>query len=245
MASIQLQAQVRAVKNKGTNRRLRANDDRVLGIVYGAGQAPEPITIPHKEVMMALENEAVYSSILSLNVDGKAVQVVLKDLQRHPFKPRILHADFQRINANEKLTMSVPIHFLGEDVAPGVKEGGGIIAHLMMELTIKCLPANLPEYIEVDVSGLQLDHALHLSDVKLPKGVELAHPPVDARHDYPIITIQKPRAEEVATVAVAADAAATPEGAAAAAAPAAGAKADAKAAPAAKPEAAKAADKKK
>ena len=194
---------------------------------------------------MALENEAVYSSILSLSIDGKAIQVVLKDLQRHPFKSRVLHADFLRINANEKLTMSVPLHFLGEDVAPGVKEGAGMISHLMTELEIKCLPANLPEYIEVDISTLQLDHALHLSDIKLPNGVELAHAIVDARHNYPVVAIQKPRAEEeVAATAVAADAATPAEGATAAA-PAAGAKPDAKAAAKPDAKAAKPADKKK
>ena len=189
---IELKANSRTSLGKAECRRLRRVNDRVPAVVYGAGEAPQSIELGQKELRMALENEATYASILDLNIDGKSQKVVLKDLQRHPFKAYLLHADFLRINVKEKLTMSVPLHYLNEETAVGVKTGGGVVSRLMNEVEIKCLPGNLPEYIEVDLQDLDVEHSLHLSDVKLPKGVEFASA-VDGEHDQPIVSIHKPR----------------------------------------------------
>lgn len=190
--SFELNAETRNDIGKAASRRLRRLEGRTPAVVYGAGKDAISVTLSHKELSMALEHEAVYSHILTLNIDGKAEQVVLKDLQRHPYKPMIVHADFLRIRAKEKLTMNVPLHFINEDTAPGVKDGG-VVSHLMNEVEIRCLPANLPEFIEVDVAELTMDSSLHLSDIKLPSGVELTIE-LDDEHNQPIVSIHKPRA---------------------------------------------------
>lgn len=154
------------------SRRLRRLEDKVPAIIYGAGKAPIPITMEHRHITKALSSEAFYSHILTLNVDGKQEKVVLKALQRHPSKPRILHADFLRIDAKEKLSMNIPIHFLNEDTAPGVKRQGGVISHLANEIEVRCLPSDLPEFIEIDLGKLELDDSVHLSQLTAPKGVE-------------------------------------------------------------------------
>ena len=189
---IELKAHSRTAHGKAECRRMRRAGESLPAVVYGAGEAPQSIELGQKELRMALENEATYASILDLNIDGKTQKVVLKDLQRHPFRPVLLHADFLRINAKEKLTMSVPLHYLNEETAVGVKTGGGAISRLMNEVEVKCLPGDLPEYIEVDVQDLEMEHSKHLSDIKLPKGVEFAHA-IDGEHDQPIISIHKPR----------------------------------------------------
>lgn len=191
-----LTATKRSGVGRGASRRLRYAD-QVPGIIYGAGKAPQAITVEHRPLSHALENEAFYSHILTLELEGATETVVLKDLQRHPFKPRLTHVDFQRVSATEKLTMRVPLHFVGADVAPGVKLGGGIVSHLLSEVEIRCLPANLPESIEVDMSQLNLNDTVHLSDLKLPKDVEvvaLAH-----GENKPVVTIYVPRAAVEAT----------------------------------------------
>ncbi len=195
--TFELSAETRTNHGKAHSRRLRRLENKTPAIVYGAGKDPVALMMSHKELSLALENEAVYSHILTLNIDGKAEQVVLKDLQRHPYKPVIMHADFLRIKAKEKLTMNVPLHYINEEDSPGVKEGG-VASHLMTEVEIRCLPANLPEFIEVNVAELALDSSLHLSDIKLPKGVEFATE-LTEDHDQPIVSIHKPRAaaEEV------------------------------------------------
>jgi large subunit ribosomal protein L25 len=194
-------ATARGDTGKGASRRLR-HADRVPAIVYGAGKKPENISVEHNVLNLALQSEAFYTRILTLNVDGKQEKVILRDLQRHPFKPRILHMDLQRISATEKLTMRIPLHFKGGDVAPGVKLAGGLISHLMSEVEVRCLPADLPEFIEVDLSSLELNQAVHLSSLVLPKGVEI----VELLHgeDKPVATVYIPRAvveEEVVTPA--------------------------------------------
>lgn len=191
-----LNATLRATKGKGASRRLRRTEDLIPAIMYGAGEAPTMISLAHGEIEKATAHEAFFSSILNINLAGTPLQAIIKDMQRHPFKPRILHADFMRINANEKITMHIPLHFTGEQVAPGVKEDGGLISKHFVELEIKCLPAMLPEYIEVDVSNLKLDEGIHLSQIKLPKGVELAHPVIDEDHDQVVVNIYMPRAAE-------------------------------------------------
>ncbi len=158
---------------KGASRRLR-HTGLVPGIIYGARKEPAMITLNHNELILHLDNEAFYSHILELKVGKKSEKVILKDLQRHPAKPFILHIDFQRISANESIKVHVPLHFIGEDSAPGIK-AGGIASHNLTDIEVSCLPKNLPEFIEVDVSALELGDSLHLSDIALPEGVMLAH----------------------------------------------------------------------
>ncbi len=190
--TFELNAESRGDIGKAANRRMRRLDGTTPAVVYGAGKEPASITLSQKDISLALENEAVYSHILTLKIDGKSEKVVLKALQRHPYKPVIMHADFLRVDAKAKLTMNVPLHFLNEEVAPGVKDGG-VVSHLKTELEIRCLPGNLPEFIEVDIAELAMDSSLHLTDIKLPKGVELASE-VDSSHDHPVVSIHKPRA---------------------------------------------------
>ncbi len=153
--SFELIAELREFTGKSAARRMRRFEDKVPGTVYGAGKAPQSITLLQKDLLKALESESTFSSILTLKVGDKKQKVILKALQRHHTKPKIVHIDFQRIKASEKLIMNVPLHFLGEDDCPGV-EAGGVVSHLQSEVEIRCLPADLPEYIEVDLSHLQL-----------------------------------------------------------------------------------------
>ena len=166
-----LDAQIRTDEGKGASRRLRRNN-LTPAIIYGGKEAPQSITLEHKELIKHLEHEAFYSHIISLNVEGKNQDVILKDLQRHPAKSVILHVDFLRVSQTEKFTTKVPLHFVNEATAPGVKIGGGIVTHLMTDIEISCLPANLPEYIEVDLAEVELGGIVHISDIKLPEGVE-------------------------------------------------------------------------
>ena len=165
-------AELREDQGKGASRRLR-RQLKVPAIIYGAGRPPRPLAFDHNKVLQQLENESFYSSILNIKVGDKSQAAILKDLQRHPAKNQILHMDFQRIVEDEEIRMNVPLHFIGEDVAPGVKQAGGSVSHLMTDVEIVCLPRYLPEYIDVDVSGLELDEMLNLSDLKLPEGVEI------------------------------------------------------------------------
>jgi len=172
-----VEAEPRAAQGTGASRRLR-NTGKIPAILYGGNDGPQSITISQNELMKQLKNEAFYAHILTINLEGKAVQAVLKDLQRHPVRNDVTHADFQRVVADQLLRKTVPLHFTGENVTPGVKLGGGMIEHFVNDIDIECLPANLPEFIEVDVSKLELDQVIHLADLKLPEGVvaiELKH----------------------------------------------------------------------
>lgn len=197
----ELEAEVRSDIGKGASRRLR-HANKVPAVVYGAGQTPVSLTLDHNKVLNALEHEAFYSHILTLKINNKNEQVVLKDVQRDPANPRVNHIDFQRVKADQKLHMHVPLHFVGDEKAPGVSEGG-VVYHAMSDVEIACLPANLPEFLEVDTSKMKLDDTLHLSDIKLPKGVELVALSHGVEgHDLPVVSIHKPRAiEEVAVEA--------------------------------------------
>ncbi len=166
-----LEAEGRSDVGKGASRRLR-RAGRVPAILYGAGKDPASLSLEHRQIAYHLENEAFYSHILTVRVDGKDEQAVLKDLQRHPFKPKVLHVDLQRVSAGEKIRVHVPLHFLHEDTCKGVK-AGGILSHNLTQVEVSCLPKNLPEFIEVDVAELDLDGVLHLSELKMPAGVEL------------------------------------------------------------------------
>ena len=191
-------AQSRTDTGKGASRRLR-HTGLLPGIVYGAHKKPAMISLQHHELVHALENEAFYSNLLTLNVDGKKETVVLKDLQRHPAKPFILHADFQRVKANEKIRLHVPIHFVNEDVCAGIKAGGQA-SHVMADLEISCLPKNLPEFIEVDMTNLEMGAILHASELTLPKDVELAAS--DAAEDPIVVTIHTTHRSADETTAV-------------------------------------------
>jgi len=186
-----INAESRSDLGKGASRRLRRTN-QIPAVIYGGGDDPLSLTINHDDVIKSLENEAFYSSILDINIAGKTQKAVLKDVQRHAFKPKVLHLDFQRVNEKEKIHMHVPLHFRGEDIAPGVK-AGGMVAHQLSELEITCLAKDLPEYILVDVSAMDIGDTIHISDLSLSTGVEsvaLAH---GADHDLPVAIIQKLR----------------------------------------------------
>jgi large subunit ribosomal protein L25 len=187
MTDINLNAKIRADVGKGASRRLRHNGE-IPAIVYGAKKPNQSLVFNHNQVVRAMESEDFFTQILTIDVDGAKDQVVLKDLQRHPYKPIMMHIDFLRISATEKLTMRIPIHILGDAVAPGVK-AGGVLARAMSEIEIRCLPADLPKYIEIDVSNMQLNSTIHLSDIQLPKGVEIAGLVKGSENDQSVITL--------------------------------------------------------
>jgi large subunit ribosomal protein L25 len=199
---IAIKAEPRSVQGTGASRRLR-RESKVPGVVYGAGKDATPIQLDHKELWFKLKTEAFHASILELEIGNDKSQVLLRDYQMHPFRPLILHADFQRVAADRKIHMSVPLHFINELTSPGVKVADGLVEHVLKELEISCLPKDLPEYIEVDLGNLQAGHSLHLSAVKLPPGVE---PIVPKGEDPTIATIVIPKvmtAEEEAAEAAA------------------------------------------
>ena len=181
-------AELREDQGKGASRRLR-HQGKVPAIIYGAGRPPRSLSFDQNKVLMQLENESFYSSILNIKVNDKSQAAILKDLQRHPSKHMIMHMDFQRIVDDVEIKMNVPLHFIGEEVAPGVKTGGGSVSHLMNDVEISCLPKNLPEYLEVDVSELELDAMLSLTDIKLPKGVEITALAQGPENDQGIVSI--------------------------------------------------------
>ena len=181
-------ADIREDQGKGASRRLR-HDGKVPAIIYGAGRPPRALVFDHNRVLQQLENESFYSSVLNIKVGEKSQAAILKDVQRHPAKPLVMHMDFQRIVADQEIRMSVPLHFIGEDIAPGVKQGGGAVSHLMNEVDIVCLPKHLPEFIDVDVSELELDEMLSMSDIKLPEGVSIPALAQGPEANRPIVSI--------------------------------------------------------
>ena len=168
-----LNAEVRSDLGKGASRRLRRNVAMVPAVIYGGEKAPQSISLLAKELAKLLENEAAYSHVLTLNVAGSNESVLIKALQRHPAKGFVLHADFVRVIAGQKLTAHVPLHFLNQETSVGVKQQGGEVSHTLVEVEVSCLPQDLPEFIEVDMAAVEIGQILHLSDLKLPKGVEL------------------------------------------------------------------------
>ncbi|KAF0101605.1 MAG: large subunit ribosomal protein L25 [bacterium] len=168
---IEINASKRAAQGTGASRRLR-RAGRVPGIVYGGGADAQAVDLDHKELFFALKNEAFHSSVLDLNLEGAKQSVLLRDYQMHPYKPLVLHVDFQRVDATHKIHVKVPLHFINADIAPGVKLGGGVVNHILTEADVTCLPSALPEYIEVDLGKLEAGQSLHLADLKLPAGVE-------------------------------------------------------------------------
>ena len=195
--NLTIDADVRCDLGKAASRRLRRTG-YVPAILYGAGLESQNILLDHKKVMKALENHDFFSQILDLEIEGKSQRVVLKDLQRHVFKERILHMDFLRVKENEEIVMNIPLNFVGIDSSPGVKLGGGIVSKLMSEVEVKCLPANLPKSIEVDISDMQLNDIIYLSDLELKDGVELTVLAQGNEYDQPVVTVSlKQMSEEV------------------------------------------------
>jgi large subunit ribosomal protein L25 len=217
---IEFNASKRELQGTGASRRLR-RAGKVPGILYGGETAAQPIEVDHNQLFHQLKLEAFHASVLSMNLDGQKQQVLLRDYQMHAFKPQVLHADFQRVAADRKIHMKVPLHFINTDIAPGVKLQGGVVSHVLNELNVICLPADLPEFIEVDMKDVSVGHSIHVKELNLPKGVEA----VLHRNENPVVaTIVVPRGTTEADLAVVEEAAA----AAAPAAPAAAAAAPAK-----------------
>ncbi len=181
-------AEIREDTGKGASRRLR-REGKVPAIIYGAGRPPRTLAFDHNKVLQQLENESFYSSILNVKVGEKSQAVILKDLQRHPARRQILHMDLQRIVEDEVIRMNVPIHFLNEDIAVGVKQGGGKVSHLMTDVEVVCLPKDLPEYLDVDIADLELDELRYISDIPLPEGVEIPALAQGEEANRPIVSI--------------------------------------------------------
>jgi large subunit ribosomal protein L25 len=174
-----LNAEPRVDKGKGASRRLR-RAGRLPAILYGAGQEAAAISLGQNEILRNLENEAFFSHVLTIHLGGRQEKAVLRDMQRHPAKPMILHVDLQRVKEDEAVHMRVPLHFVGEDVAPGIKLQGGAASHLLTEVEVECLPSALPEYIDVNMSSLGLNESIRVSDLRLPEGVSLLGVDLDA-----------------------------------------------------------------
>jgi large subunit ribosomal protein L25 len=195
-ANFKLDASVRTDLGKGASRRLR-REDKLPGIIYGGEEAPVSITLDHNKVNNSADFEAFYSHVLTLNLDGKPVEVLVKDMQRHPYKPKIMHIDFQRVIAGEDVHTNVPLHFVNEEKSAAVK-AGGIAEHHVTEIEVTCQPKDLPEFIEVDMAAVEMGQTVHLSDLTLPAGVssvELAKN--DEAHDLAVVTVKPaPKAAE-------------------------------------------------
>jgi large subunit ribosomal protein L25 len=218
--TFEVEATIRKAQGTGASRRLR-NAGRLPGVLYGSGEV-KLIDMDQNDIYYKLRNEAFHASVLTLKLEGKSEPVMLRDFVMHPFREQVQHIDFQRVDTTKKMHIRVPLHFINEDIAPGVKLGGGKISHVMNDLDVVCLPKDLPTFIEVDLGNLALGHSVHVSDLKLPSGVELA---THGEHtgEAVVATVQVPRGSVEAAATAETDAAATPA-AAPAAAPAAKAK---------------------
>ena len=191
----ELSVALRKDEGKGASRRLRRAGS-VPAIVYGGGKLdPVSIQLAHKDVFLASQNEWFYSSILDLNLGGDVQKVLLRDMQRHPFKAQILHLDFLRINENEEIRVRVPLHFLNQDTSPAGKAASVIIMHEVTEVEVACLPKDLPEYIEVDLADLKVDDIIHLSQLKLPAGVQIPELKLGKEHDITVVSAKLGREE--------------------------------------------------
>ena len=196
MSTIRLEAETRTDKGKGASRRLRRLENKIPAVLYGGDHEPKSLHLSHNAVIKALETESIYSSVFDLMIDGKAKpeRVILKALQRHPFRPIILHMDLQRVAASDVLVKMVPLHFINEQGAPGIKEGG-VVNHTMTQVEVRCEARHLPEFIALDLANMALNDVLHLSDLVLPKGVQLAIDPRSGDHDHPVVSIHLSKAE--------------------------------------------------
>jgi len=192
MSNIVLEAEARTDMGKGASRRLRRLENKVPGIIYGGDKEPQCINLSHNKVSKALESESIYSSVFDINLNGKVEHVILKALQRHPYKPIIMHMDLLRVSAKDVLVKQVPLHFLNEEAAKGVKAGGRI-NHSMTQLEVRCQVKDLPEFIEVDMANVGMNDVVHVFDIKLPKGVQLTIDKNDESHNLPVAGIHAPK----------------------------------------------------
>ncbi|MCG7599035.1 50S ribosomal protein L25/general stress protein Ctc [Halomonas sp. McH1-25] len=192
MSDYKLTANVRHDLGKGASRRLRRANQQVAAIIYGGEKAPQPITIDKAAFYKAIEDEAFFSSLINIDVEGSTEQVIIRDLQRHPYKALVTHADFMRVDATHEMTLNVPLHVIGEENNQSVKDKSGVLHVLVNEVQISCLPKDLPEYLEVDASGLEVGDTLHLTDLKLPAGVTLVELTHGEGHDTGVVSLTRP-----------------------------------------------------
>ncbi|HNQ75792.1 MAG TPA: 50S ribosomal protein L25/general stress protein Ctc [Pseudothauera hydrothermalis] len=191
---IEFKASLRAEQGSSASRRLR-RAGQVPGIIYGGDAPATPITMDHNEMFHLLSKEAFHASVLTIDLDGTKQTVVLRDSQWHAYKPQVLHIDFQRVDAAHKIHLKVPLHFINGENSPAVKLGGGMISHVLNELDVRCLPGDLPEFIEVDLGALEADQSIRASQIKLPKGVELV---THGEGDPVVVTVLKAKGEAAA-----------------------------------------------
>jgi large subunit ribosomal protein L25 len=217
--AFELAAEFRDAQGKGASRRLR-HEKKVPAILYGGHREPRALSLDHTKLQLLLDNERFYSTIINLKVGELNQAAILKDVQRHPAKNAILHIDLQRVLDNESIRITIPLHYKGEAASPGVKKGG-VVSHLKNEIEVSCLPKDLPEFLEVDMSGVELNQMLYLADVTVPEGVEILE--LTHGRNAPVVSIHHARADDAAEATEAAASAAA-SAASAAAAPAAGAK---------------------
>ena len=194
MSEITLEAEKRELIGKGASRRLRRLEDKVPAVIYGGDKEPVAIQFMQRHVVKALESERVYSSVFEVKVGSKKERVILKDLQRHPYKEMVMHMDLQRVSSKDVLVKVIPLHFINEENSPGVKEGG-VVNHTMTQVEVRCEARHLPEFIEVDLAAFNMDQVLHLSEIVLPKGVELSIDPTTGDHDHPVVSVHESRVE--------------------------------------------------
>jgi len=194
VGSFVFEAELRAGTGKGDSRRLRRTG-KIPAVLYGGDSDPIGLVLDHNKVVKSLENEAVYSHVLTVNIDGREEKAILKGLQRHPSRPVVMHMDFQRVSGKEKIRVHVPLHFVNQDISVGVKKGG-VVTHNLVDVEVACTPDRLPEYIEVDLAHVDVGQSVHLSNLSVPEGVEilaLAHGP---EHDLPVAAIQSGKVAE-------------------------------------------------
>jgi len=189
--SFVVKAELRTDTGKGASRRLR-HQGKIPAIMYGENKEPTMLTLAHNEIIHALDDEAFFSHILTVECNGTSDKVILKDMQRHPAKIQITHMDFLRVDETHALHIHVPLHFINEDIAPGVKIGGNV-SHLMTDIEISCLPKDLPEFIEVDLANLEVGNSIHLSEIVLPEGLTILALTHGETHDLPVASINMPR----------------------------------------------------
>jgi len=193
MANYELNAEVREVKGKGASRRLRREEGLTPAIVYGGDKEPTQVTLAHKDVIKAFEDEGFFSHVVKLNIGGTAENVLIKDVQRHAYKPVVMHVDFQRVSATTKVKQHIPLHFINEETCKGVKLQGGKISHNISDVVVVCEAGKLPEFIEVDMADVEVGTTLHLSDLKLAEGVQILELTHGADHDAAVVSVDAPK----------------------------------------------------
>ena len=199
--AIELRAEARTLTGKGANRRLRRLEGKVPAVIYGGGRDPQSLMLGFFELTNASMHETFYSQILTLDIAGEREQAIVRDMQRHPASERVTHIDFQRVRADELLTVQIPFHFLNEDRCVGVRLGGGSLSRNLTEVEIECLPKDLPQYIEIDVVDLAVGSSIHLSDLQLPEGVSIPSLTHGSDYDLQVVSVHAARGAEAADTA--------------------------------------------